>query len=128
MKKKILMIDDDPDILRSFHVILESRGYEVISSTNGKEGYIKLKEEKPDLLILDVMMNTNLEGYNLLHTIKKEQQYREMPIILLTGIMDRLGVNLVSGVEDDSLFPNVRYQDKPVDPALFIEMINEMLE
>jgi len=128
MKKKILLIDDDEDLLRSFQVILESNGLEVITALDGKTGYSKLKNENPDLLVLDVMMRSDLEGYNLLHTIKKEPEYKEKPIILLTGMLDKLGVNLYPGVEDESMFPNVRFQDKPVDPNVLVQMIWEMLK
>ncbi len=127
MKDKILLIDDDEDLVRSLQVILESKGFLVLTATDSQSGLIKLKEEKPRLLVLDVMMNTNLEGYNLLHVLKKDPEYRKMPIILLTGMADALGVNLYSAVEDENLFPNVRFQDKPVDPSLLIEIINEML-
>lgn len=128
MKKKILLIDDDTDLLRSFEVILKSKGFEVLTAEDGSQGFSQLKNEKPDLLVLDVMMKSNLEGYNLLHQIKKEPQYKMLPIILLTGMVDQLGVNLASGVEDETLFLNVRYQDKPIDPLLLIEMIEEMLQ
>jgi len=127
MKTKILLVDDDQDFLRSTQVSLESNGYEVVTASDGKEGYKKLKEEKPDFLVLDVMMDTNLEGYNLLHRIKQEPEYKTLPIIILTGMVDQLGVNLYSAVEDATIFPNVRFQDKPIDPLILIELIEEML-
>ncbi len=128
MKKKILLVDDDEDLLRSFQVMLESKGYDVITVSNGKEGFVKLKEEKPDLLVLDVMMDSNLEGYNLLHNIKKEPEYKKLPIIILTGMVDQLGVNLRSGVEDEKLLPNVCFQDKPIDPLILVELVEDMLK
>lgn len=128
MGKKLLLIDDDEDLVRSFQVILEHHGYTVVTAYNSKDGFEKLKDEKPDLLVLDIMMNTNLEGYNFLHVIKKDPAYRKMPIIMLTGMRDQLGVNLYAGVEDEELFPKVRYQDKPVDPLLLVEMIGDMLK
>jgi two-component system alkaline phosphatase synthesis response regulator PhoP len=128
MRKKILLIDDDEDLLRSFQVILESNGFDVISCTEGKNGFLMLKKDKPDLLVLDVMMNTELEGYSLLHVIKSDPEYKKMPIILLTGMSDKLGVNLYSAVEDESLLPNVRFQDKPINPHLLVEMIGDMLK
>lgn len=128
MKKKILLIDDDEDLLRSFQVTLESNGYDVITSYDGKDGFTKLKNEKPDLLVLDVMMNTKLEGYTLLHLIKKEPEYKKIPIILLTGIIDELGVNLYSGVEDNEMLPNVHLRDKPIDPFILVELIGDLLK
>lgn len=128
MKKKILLIDDDEDLLRSFQVTLETNGYEVITAYDGKEGYEKLKKENPNLLVLDVMMNTKLEGYTLLHLIKKESAYKKMPVILLTGMVDELGVNLYAGVEDTDMLPNVHFRDKPIDPFALVELIGDLLK
>jgi CheY-like chemotaxis protein len=128
MKNKILLIDDDVDIIASLKAILTKQGYDIITAPNGKIGYQKLTEEKPDFLILDVMMDNDLEGYNLLHTIKKNPEFRKMPIIMLTGMSNALGVNLMDGVEDEEMFPNVRFQDKPVDPDVLVGMIKEMLQ
>jgi CheY-like chemotaxis protein len=127
MKKKILLIDDDQDLQRSFQVSLESNGYIVITAPDGNEGFEKLKKEKPDLVVLDVMMDTNLEGYSLLHKIKQEPENKGLPIILLTGMADQLGVNLFSAVENIAILPNVRFQDKPIDPMFLMELIYEML-
>jgi two-component system alkaline phosphatase synthesis response regulator PhoP len=128
MKKKILLIDDDEDLLRSFQVILEGNGYDVITSTDSSNCFSILKNDKPDLLVLDVMMNTDLEGFNLLKVIKRDPVYRKMPIILLTGIREQIGFNLLSVIEDESLFPYVRYQDKPVTSHFLMEMIIDMLK
>ncbi len=128
MKKTILLVDDDKDLVRSIQVILENQNYTVLTAHNKAEGMTKLKEGKPDLLVLDVMMDTNLDGYNMLHEIKKEQEFKSLPVILLTGMLDELGVNLVAGVEDEELFPFVRFQDKPVDPLQLLEIIKEMLQ
>jgi DNA-binding response OmpR family regulator len=127
MSEKILLIDDDQDLLRSLQVILESNGYQVVTSDDAKIGHALFQTEKPDLLILDVMMKSDLEGYYLMQRIKKEKDNHQLPIIMLTGMKDQIGVNLYSAVEDESLFPNVRFQDKPVDAQSFIQIIKEML-
>lgn len=127
MNKRVLIIDDDEDLLRSFQVTLESQGFAVITAQSGINGLALVRSEKPDLLVLDVMMKTNLEGYNLLHLIKKEPDFKKLPIIILTGMIDQLGVNLVSGVEDEVLFPHVWFQDKPVDPLFLAKMIEDIL-
>lgn len=128
MKKKILLVDDDLDLLRSFQIYLENKGYIVFTASDGKEGFTKLKEEKPDLLVLDVMMDTNFEGYNLLHRIKEEPANKTLPIIILTGMKDQLGVNLYSGVEDVPILPNAYFRDKPIDPLALAELIQELLK
>jgi len=127
MRKKILMIDDDEDLLRSFQVILESSGFDVITCNEGKNGLLLLKNDKPDLLVLDVMMSTKLEGYEMLCLIKHEAEYKEMPVILHTGMRDQIGTSLLSALEDEMLFPNVIIQDKPIEPRKLVALIREML-
>jgi len=128
MNEKILLVDDDEDLLRSLQVILESNGFDVITSDNAEKGHSLLRAEKPDLLVLDVMMKSELEGYYLMQKIKKEKDFHDLPVIMLTGIKDQLGVNLYSAVEDESLFPNVRYHEKPLEAKTFVEVIREMLD
>jgi len=127
MRKKILIIDDDEDLLRSFQVILENCGFDVTTCNEGKNGLLLLKNDKPDLLVLDVMMSTKLEGYEMLCLIKHEPEYREMPVILHTGMRDQIGTSLLSALEDEQLFPNVILQDKPIEPRKLVELIREML-
>jgi two-component system, OmpR family, alkaline phosphatase synthesis response regulator PhoP len=128
MEKKILMIDDDQDLTRSFQVLLESQNYTVYIANDGQAGMQRLRNERPDLLILDVMMGTNLEGYDLLHLIKKEPALIHIPIILLTGMIDAMGVNLISAVEDEEMFPNVVFRDKPIEPSELLELVAKMMK
>jgi DNA-binding response OmpR family regulator len=127
MKPKILLIDDDQDILRSLQVILESNGFSAITCDDAKKGLSLLQTEKPDLLVLDVIMKSDLEGFYLLQKVKDDKNFEQLPIIMLTGIKDVLGVNLYSAVEGDSSLPNVHYLDKPVDVPSFLGLIREML-
>ena len=128
MKKKIFIIDDDQDLLRFYQVMLESNDFTVTTFSNSKYGFEKLMSEKPDLLILDVMMSTDLDGYNTLHKIKENPSLKDLPVIMLTGMIDSLGVNLISGVEDDKLLPNVKFRNKPIEPNALVELINEMIK
>ncbi len=127
MNKKILLIDDDEDLLRSFQVNLEIYGYEVVTAPDSREGMHMLENEKPDFIVLDVMMNSNLEGYNFLHQIKARAEWKQTPVLMLTGMVDQLGVNLLSAVDDENMFPNVRFHDKPIAPLDLVEIIEEML-
>lgn len=127
MSHKIYLIDDDEDLLRSFQVILEGNGFEVIFSHDGRDCFMRLKNDKPDLLVLDVMMRTEFEGFELLKELKNHEEYKNLPVILLTGMRDQIGVDLISLVEDKAVFPNVRYQDKPLYAHELIEIIREML-
>jgi CheY-like chemotaxis protein len=127
MNSRILLIDDDEDLLRSFQVILEAYGYEVFTLKDTSNSFTVLRNFKPDLLVLDVMMNTDIEGFELLQALKKDAAYRDLPVVLLTGIREQIGVDLFSTIENESLFPNVSCQDKPVSSLVLMEMIRKML-
>ncbi len=124
----ILLIDDDQDLVESTKVILESQDFSVLTANSGKQGIEELKKNKADLIILDIMMDTNLDGYNTLHFIRKEDYGKDIPIIMMTGIAEAMGVNLRDGVEDEKLFSNVIYLDKPVEQVELIENINSLLK
>jgi len=127
-KEKILLIDDDLDLVESTKVILESQGFSIITANNGKQGVQELINNKPDLVILDIMMDTNLDGYNTLHTIRNDEFGKNIPVIMMTGIAEAMGVNLRDGVEDDNLFQNVVYLDKPVEADDLINSVKDMLK
>ncbi len=85
-KAKILIVDDDPDIVKAMKIILESRSYQVASCANGQECYLKLKEEKPDLIILDIMMTKMHEGFDVYRELKKYPANKYVPSPMLTAI------------------------------------------
>ncbi len=124
-KVKILIVDDDIDLIEGTKAILESQNYEVLTANSGKEGLERLQQETPNLLILDVMMDSNLDGYNNLHKIKKIPKIKDIPIIMLTGMAGELGVNLREATED---FDNVVFYDKPINPQILLEQIEIMLK
>ncbi len=128
MNKKVLLIDDDEDLLNALCITIESQGFDTEQASNAEEGFTKLKSKRPDLIVLDVMMDDELDGYNLLHQIKQDPEYSDIPIIQLTGMKDQLGVNLRSAVEDQENLPKVYYEDKPVDPLLLVNRIIKLLE
>lgn len=126
MKNKILLIDDDEDLLRAFQINLEIFGYKITTAHNKNEALLRLKETKPDLIVLDIVMDTNLEGFDLLYKLKESKDYVDLPILVLTGITDKLGVNFFSG-DLGKLPPNVKIQEKPVPPIFLVELIENML-
>jgi CheY-like chemotaxis protein len=84
-KGEILLVDDDPDFRDSLQIILENHGYKVQTATNGTEALEALKIKRPDLLILDIMMTTDTEGFDLAYELKKRPESKDLPIILLTS-------------------------------------------
>jgi len=89
-KNKILLVDDDPDIRDSISLILKKHGYGVNTARNGKEALDKLKRDKPDLMILDIMMATETEGFDLAYELKKDPDFENLPIIILTSFLEKV--------------------------------------
>ena len=83
---KILVVDDDPDFVESTRLVLEPQGYEVISAANSDEGLAKVQEEKPDLVILDVVMTTVLDGLHMSQRMYEDVAHRDIPILMVTSI------------------------------------------
>jgi CheY-like chemotaxis protein len=85
-KAKILIVDDDVDVINVLQTILENENYTVITANDKTEGLKKAKEEKPDLAILDVMMTTQYEGFEMAKELKENKMFSSMPIIMQTSI------------------------------------------
>ncbi|MFP4065175.1 MAG: PleD family two-component system response regulator [Bacteroidales bacterium] len=85
-KKKILIVDDDIDVITAMKAILNKAGYEVTTAMNKKEGLEKLRAEKPDLAILDVMMTTHFEGFELAQEILQSPEFKDMPTLIQSSI------------------------------------------
>lgn len=125
-KKKILLVDDDPDFVEAVKVIVESGGYEVKVAYDGKEGLEAVEEDKPDLIVLDVMMPV-MNGHEACARLKGNPETAKIPIILLTAVADRVTTStythrdmLESEAED--------YMPKPVAPAELLELIKSWLK
>ncbi len=85
-KGKILIVDDDPDFVSYARTVLESEGYEVVSAGNGDQGLRMLSQERPDLVVLDVIMSSVLDGLNMSQKMAENALYRQVPIIMVTSI------------------------------------------
>src|SRR4030042_2582460 len=83
-KGEILLVDDDPDIRDSLRIILEKNGYSVRTAANGDEALQALKVKRPALMILDVMMTTDTEGFDLAYDLTNKPGLKDLPIVLLT--------------------------------------------
>ncbi|MBP7056450.1 MAG: response regulator [Candidatus Omnitrophica bacterium] len=124
MAKRVLVIDDDSDYVEAVSMLLEAKGYEVISATDGKTGFIKAKEETPGLIILDVMMATRTEGFDVARLLKDDPKTKDIPVILITGI--KRDMNLAFGFEPDEVWLPVKaVLDKPVKPEALLKAVEE---
>ncbi len=127
---KILIIDDDPDIVTSARLSLEAAGHAVVEAHNGTEGLEKIKAEKPDLIILDVMMDTTTEGFQLTLQLRSPdptseyKDFLETPILMLTSIHSTTPLRF--GPTEDYL-PVDEFVDKPLDPDELVNKVEALL-
>jgi CBS domain-containing protein/CheY-like chemotaxis protein len=125
-KEKVLLVDDDEDFVRSTTDLLEAHGYSVISANNGTSGLDLARQEHPDLMVLDVMMATKTEGFEVARKIPACPELRNMPVLLVTGIRNEM--KLAFRLEpDETWLPVSRVMEKPIDPAAFIAAVGELL-
>lgn len=118
--KKIFIIEDDPSFLRAISHILEREGYQVLTASNGIVGLRKVKEENPDLLILDVML-PGIDGFEICSRLRGEPQTTQLPIIMLSakGQDTDRATGLKVGAND--------YLTKPVDHSVLIDRVAALL-
>lgn len=96
MTKSLLVVDDDIDLTNSLKAYFEARGYAIRIAHSGAEGMGEIERERPDLILLDIMMDNDADGFNLAYKLKEDKVYREIPIIILSGYMDHLKDKLSS--------------------------------
>jgi CheY-like chemotaxis protein len=124
---KILIIDDDPDITEAMKVVLENKGYTVDSAKDGSEGMEKIKVDMPDLIILDVMMNSLREGFLLSRELKKDQKYKHIPILMVTSVKQKTGIDFETAAGDETWLPVDSFLNKPVKPEVLLEKVKSLL-
>jgi len=128
MHEKILVVDDDPDILDALTMILESQGYQVISARDGLEGLTSLRADNPDLIILDLLM-PKMDGFAVCKELQDPRwsKYKNIPILILTSVREeasRRRYELETGLEldvDD-------YVEKPVSPDILLRRVEKLLK
>ena len=126
-KAKIVIADDDPDIRESLQAILESQQYTVVTAVDKTDGMEKIKAEKPDLAILDVMMSTWEDGFEMSRELKKDPQFKDMPIMILTGIKNETGIDFKATAGDPAWCPVDAYLEKPIEPDILLAEVAKLL-
>jgi CheY-like chemotaxis protein len=124
---RILIIDDDADLTTAVKVTLESKGYAVVTAADRAEGMEKIQTDKPDLIILDVMMAAWQDGFEMARELKKDPQFKEIPILMFTSIEDRTGIEFKSTAGDPTWLPVEGFLDKPVEPEVLLAEVEKLL-
>ncbi|RJQ67288.1 MAG: response regulator [Desulfobacteraceae bacterium] len=125
----ILIIDDDRDLVHSIRIVLESKHYAVRTAHNGKEGYRQIETKTPDLIILDVMMATDTEGFDLAFKLKNREPYRDIPILMLTSFPRKMaeeGPEKFQHIMGED-WPVTQFMEKPVDPDVLLKTVAELI-
>ena len=125
---RILIVDDDADISEAMRVVLESKGYGIDTAIDSKDALEHLKSQKPDLIILDVIMRTKSEGFDFSRELKKDSTYRDIPILMLTAIKEKTGIDFKPAAGDETWLPVDDFLDKPVRPEQLIEKVASLLK
>ncbi len=125
---KILIVDDDLDFTKALQVTLESEQYTVVTAADRTEGMEKVKTEEPNLIILDVMMSTWEDGFEMARTLKKDPQFKDISILMLTAVKDRSGIDFKSTAGDPTWCPVDGFLDKPVEHDVLLAEVRKLLQ
>ena len=128
MVEKILVVDDDPDILDALTMILESQGYQVVTAQDGIEGLAALKAETPNLMVLDLLM-PKMDGFAVLKELQDARwsKYKKTPILILTSVREeaarrRYELEMAMELDVDD------YVEKPISPDILLERVGKLLK
>jgi CheY-like chemotaxis protein len=148
MPKRVLVVDDDENTRRFLSVALEANGYQAVTAEDGDDGYNKVQEEKPDLILLDVMMPKKT-GFSLFKQLRRKDEFKDIPVIMLTAVaevleedetqaegetferpFDSLRDSLRKAIvkmRDEGLVKPEVFIDKPIDPEQLIEEVKSLI-
>jgi len=124
---KIAIVDDNKDYLFTMETFLKRNGFEVFTAEDGKKGIDLIQKEKPDLILLDIMMETTFSGFEICKQIRADLDLKEIPIIGISGMGEELNVNYDQW-RDDEYFNPEKFLEKPIDKERLLIVIDEVLK
>lgn len=124
---KVVLVDDNTDYLFTMETFLKRNGFEVLTADDGQKGLDLIRREKPDIVLLDVMMESLFSGFELCKKLRTEAELKHIPIIGISGMGDELGINYKQWPDFEYFSPDA-FLDKPVDKQRLIELIPETIE
>lgn len=119
---KVLIVDDDADVVEACEIVLKKEGYDVSSASNRTEGYTAVEGFQPDLIILDVMMEQPDDGIAMAQKLRRDGFKK--PILMLTSVSKASGFDIG---KDADLVPVDDFQEKPIEPAALVKKVKELL-
>jgi CheY-like chemotaxis protein len=128
MGKKVLIVEDEPDMITFLSALLEDHGYETISAVDGEDGLKKVKAEKPDLVSLDLLM-PNKTGIGMFRELRKSEDTVNIPVVIVTGFAtdDAPRIDFKKWMHERSIKPPEAYIEKPVDKDVFLGAVKKLI-
>ncbi len=134
MQRKILIVEDDKDLVAALQIVLKKHGFEVVAAHDAPGGLAKTEAERPDLIVLDVMMPNATEGFHFVWTLRlrEDEYFRSVPIIVISAIHQRTGLRFYPDSADGTyqageFLPVQGFIDKPVDPTELVREVERQL-
>lgn len=123
---RILIIDDDPQFVQMTKAILETKQYTVGCAYDAAEGFARLEEQLPDVIILDIMMGKGAEGFIFARKMKKDPRFTKIPILMLTSMREQTGFDFPGERIHPKFLPVDEYVEKPVEPVTLLEKVDRL--
>jgi two-component system alkaline phosphatase synthesis response regulator PhoP len=125
-KKRILIVDDDPDFAAAIERILTTAHYEVEEAGSVQGGMKAIEERKPDLILLDVMMEKYDDGFNMCYDLKHDERYKHIPVIMITAVTEVTGLKFSPDTDGEYLQAE-GYLRKPINAEVLLERVSSLV-
>ncbi len=126
-QKTILLIDDDQDMHDVVKMVLEPEGFQVRCAATGSSGLQALREIRPDLVLLDIMLETPSTGFHLAYELRRDEALKDIPIIMLSAVGRKMGMDYARELGSDYV-PAEKFLDKPFDAKALRNAVHEVLD
>jgi CheY-like chemotaxis protein len=124
-KKTVFVIDDDPDLLEVAKTVLSGAGFSVLVASTGRDGLARIRKGGIDCIILDVMMETETEGFHIAQDLRADPKTAGIPIVMLTSVSKKTGFEFSPETDKDYL-PVETFLEKPVDPKRLVQAVRDL--
>ena len=126
-KRDILVVDDDTDFVNCVRIVLEADGYNVACAFSASECMVELGEKKPDLILMDIMMERLVAGLLLAHQLRADPNYRDIPILMMSAIRQETGFDVGASKQSEYVAAD-EFLDKPVKPCVLLATVKRLLQ
>jgi CheY-like chemotaxis protein len=126
MKKKVLVVDDEPEQIDFASTLLEENGYISLAASNGIEGMKKAKTENPNLILLDILMPKR-GGIGMYEDLKHDEETKNIPVVIITGVAQSTQFGDFMVMEDKTLPPPNGFIEKPMNPDTILKLVRDLL-